>query len=81
VHAAARVRRVGARTANNAGSVVMPAYTTLDLGAATGLLGGEVALKLRNATDEVYATRGYGNGSQVLLGEPRALELSYAVKF
>lgn len=75
------VRRVGARTANNANTVVMPAYTTADLGAAVRLPVGELALKWRNVTDQVYATRSYGTGDQVLLGEPRAAEISYAVRF
>ena len=77
----AALRKVGARTANNANTVLLPGYTTLDLGGAVGRLGGEVAVKLRNASDEVYATRGYGNGTQVLLGEPRALELSFSRRF
>ncbi len=75
------VRRVGARTTNNANTVVMPAYTTADLGAGYKLPVGEVALKLRNVTDKVYATRSYGTGDQVLLGEPRALEASYSLRF
>jgi iron complex outermembrane receptor protein len=75
------VRRVGARTTNNANTVFMPAYTTADIGAGYRLPLGEVALKLRNITDKVYATRSYGTGDQVLLGEPRALEVSYSVKF
>jgi len=75
------LRRVGARTANNANTVFLPAYTTADIGAGYKLPLGEVALKLRNITDEVYATRSYGTGNQLLLGEPRALEVSYAVRF
>jgi len=77
----ANLRRVGARTANNANTVILPAYDTLDLGAAWSLPLGEVALHLRNATDEVYLSRSYGGGSQALLGEPRALEISYSVRF
>ncbi len=75
------VRRVGARTTNNANTLVMPAYTTVDFGAGYRLPQGELALKLRNLTDKVYATRSYGTGDQVLLGEPRAFEISYAVRF
>ncbi len=77
----ANLRRVGARTANNANTVILPAYNTLDLGAAWKLPLGEVALNLRNATDEVYLSRSYGGGAQALLGEPRALEVSYSVRF
>ncbi|MFM7506222.1 MAG: TonB-dependent receptor domain-containing protein, partial [Rubrivivax sp.] len=75
------LRRVGTRAANNANTVFLPAYTTADIGAAYRLPLGELALKLRNISDEVYATRSYGTGNQLLLGEPRALEVSYAVKF
>ncbi len=75
------LRRVGARTTNNANTVIMPAYNTADLSAAYKLPLGEVALKLRNISDTVYATRSYGTGDQVLLGEPRALEVSYSVRF
>jgi iron complex outermembrane receptor protein len=75
------VRRVGARSTNNANTVFMPAYTTGDLSAGYKLPVGEVAVKLRNITDKVYGSRSYGTGDQVLLGEPRAVEVSYAVKF
>jgi len=75
------LRRVGARTTNNANTVFLPAYNTADISAAYKLPLGEVGLKLRNVGDTVYATRSYGTGDQVLLGEPRALELSYALKF
>lgn len=75
------LRRVGARTANNANTVFLPAYNTADISAAYKLPVGEVGVKLRNVSDTVYATRSYGTGNQVLLGEPRALELSYTLKF
>jgi iron complex outermembrane receptor protein len=77
----ATLRRVGERTANNANTVFLPAYTTMDLGGAAPLFGGELGVKLRNATDRVYANRSYGAATQVLLGEPRAVEVSYSVRF
>lgn len=76
----ASLRRVGARTANNANTVVLPAYTTLNLGVSWRLPVGELGLRVRNATDEVYLSRSYG-ATQALLGEPRAVELSYALRF
>jgi len=43
---------------------------------------GEATLRVRNVTDAVYATRSYGvNGSQFILGEPRALEVSWRARF
>lgn len=75
------LRHVGKRATNNANTVFMPGYATADIGAGITLPLGELAFKLRNITDKVYATRSYGTGQQVLLGEPRALEVSYTARF
>jgi iron complex outermembrane receptor protein len=73
---------VGKRTANNANTVFMDAYTTVDAWVAYRLKPGDLRLAVRNLTDEVYANRSYGtNGSQFILGEPRAIELSYSARF
>lgn len=78
----AGLRHVGRRAANNANTVWMDAYTIADLWLAYRLPLGEATVRLRNATDAVYATRSYGvNGSQFILGEPRALEVSWRARF
>jgi len=75
------VRHVGQRWGDNANTVMLPSYTALDLSVAQWIGAGELALHLRNATDRVYLSRSYGGGAQALLGEPRALEVSYRVPF
>jgi len=77
----ASLRHVGARSANNANTVWLPGYTTMNLSLAWWVGQGEWALHLRNALDEVYLSRSAGGGAQALLGEPRALKLSYTVHF
>jgi len=73
---------VGQRSANNANTVFMDAYTTADLWATYRLRPGNLMVRVRNLTDKVYANRSYGtNGSQSLLGEPRALEVSWSARF
>lgn len=79
---AANVEYVGPRMANNANSITMDSYTTLGASISRTAFGGELTLRGRNLTDEVYANRSYGNnGSQFLLGEPRAVELSWHGSF
>lgn len=79
---AANVEYVGPRMANNANSITMDSYTTLGASISRTVFGGELTLRGRNLTDEVYANRSYGtNGSQFLLGEPRAVELSWHGSF
>lgn len=76
------LRYVGKRSANNANSVFMDAYTTADAWISYRLAPGELRLAVRNVTDEVYANRSYGtNGSQFILGEPRSFEVSYSARF
>jgi len=80
--AGAGVRHVGRRAANNGNTVWMDAYTVADVWLAYRLSLGEATLRVRNVTDAVYATRSYGvNGSQFILGEPRALEVSWRARF
>jgi iron complex outermembrane receptor protein len=79
---AANAQYVGPRAANNANSITMQSYTTLGASVSHALAGGELTLRLRNLTDALYANRSYGNsGSQFLLGEPRAVELSWHGNF
>ncbi len=76
------LRHVGRRSANNANTLFLDAYTTADLWLAHRLEPGEIRVRLRNLTDTIYANRSYGTGgSQFLLGEPRALEVSWSARF
>lgn len=76
------VRYVGRRAANNANTVWMPSYAVADAWLAYRLPLGEATLRVRNATDAVYATRSYGsNGSQFVLGEPRSYEIAWRARF
>lgn len=76
------LRYVGRRTADNANTVWMDAYTTADAWVAYRLPVGEATLRVRNLTDEVYATRSYViNGSQFILGEPRSVEVAWRARF
>lgn len=70
---------VGRRAADNANTVWMDAYTIGDVWLAYRPALGEITLRVRNLTDRVYATRSYGD-SQVILGEPRSVELSWRAR-
>ena len=76
------VQYVGERSANNANTLTIPAYTTLDL-----LLRYEVsrnfnlALSVGNVTNEDYALSAPNGGAQWLLGAPRTVLLTARAKF
>jgi len=69
------VRFVGDRFADNTDLYRLPAYTVLDVGLrwdATQNLS--LDLRVNNLTDKVYAISTYaGNGTQLILGEPRSV--------
>lgn len=73
---------VGKRSGDNANTAAtyMDGYTTYDASVAYKLGKGELMLAVRNLTDKLYAARTYG-GSQYMLGEPRATELSWSAAF
>lgn len=76
------MHHVGRRSANNANTLFMDGYTTADVWFAYRLKPGDLRVRVRNLTDRVYANRSYGtNGSQFLLGEPRAVEVSWSARF
>lgn len=76
------VQYVGERAANNANTLTIPAYTTVD-----ALLRYEVspnsnlALSVSNLANKVYALSAPNGGSQWLLGSPRTVMLTARAKF
>ena len=74
-------RYVGKRYADNANSVVLPAYSVVDA-ALAWTYDQRTTLRLlgRNLTDKVYATTSYGS-QQFVLGQGRSFELVAELKF
>lgn len=74
------IRRVGAVYGDAANTLRWPAYTLLDLGLSYQVhRNAELTLRLRNATDRVYATN--LTGTMAYLGEPRTADLTLRVGF
>lgn len=78
----AGVRYVGARYADDANTLRLPSYTTLDL-AAQWRITPDTTLSVRgfNVSDKYYFTTAYYNATQWLVGEGRRFELSLHHKF
>ncbi|MBK7415002.1 MAG: TonB-dependent receptor [Dechloromonas sp.] len=75
------VRHVDKAYINDANTLELPSYTTLDLSADYKVSKAlDVGFRVRNATDELYAESAYGN-TQVLIANPRTYELSLRMKF
>jgi len=66
---------------NNANSTEVSGFTLLDAQASWRIGTGEVTLRGRNLTDTLYADWTGASASQVQLGAPRTVDLSYHVKF
>jgi iron complex outermembrane receptor protein len=76
------LRYVGARFTNNANTVFMPSYNTLDVGVKYDLTPKtSVSLRIANAFDRIYATSSTNAGAQWLLGAPRSVELTFNGRF
>ncbi|WP_058640906.1 TonB-dependent receptor [Pseudacidovorax intermedius] len=74
------IRRVGAVYGDAANTLRWPAYTLLDLGLSYQVhRNAELTLRLRNATDRVYAAN--LTGTMAYLGEPRTADLTLRVGF
>jgi iron complex outermembrane receptor protein len=72
----------GERFTNNANSIRMDAFGTVDIYASWRLASGELTLRVRNLGDKLYAGwSGANPNSQVILGAPRSAELSYHARF
>ncbi|WP_158592266.1 TonB-dependent receptor [Noviherbaspirillum sedimenti] len=75
------VRRVSTVHTDNANTVRLPAYTTLDLGATYKVSKRlEIGMRVRNATDALYAHWAY-RPQQVMIAEPRTYEASVRASF
>lgn len=80
-HFGAWLRRVDNVFVDDANSTELPAYTTLDLSGKYKLNSRtSVEFRVRNATDELYATWASGV-SQVIIANPRTYELGVRMKF
>lgn len=76
------VRHVGNRYNDDANSIKMLGYTTVDMYAGLDFRRTKVTFRVRNLTDRVYAVWGdpfYPD--QVLLGTPRSFEVGVTYKF
>lgn len=77
----ALVRYVGAAQANNANTLEMPDYVTLDLFSTYRYKSLEVGLRVRNVLDREYSAWSVGDGAQMLLGAPLSVEGSLTYRF
>lgn len=74
-------RHVDKAYINDANTLELPAYTTLDLSANYRYSKAvDIGFRVRNATDELYAETAAGN-TQVLIANPRTYELSVRTRF
>lgn len=75
-------RHVAKAYINDANTLALPAYTTLDLSTSVQVSkAAEVGFRVRNATDALYAESSYGASAQVLIANPRSYELSLRLRF
>jgi iron complex outermembrane receptor protein len=75
-------RYVGKRYSNNANTIALPAYTTVDL-SVRWKATPDTTLSLRgfNVLDRLYYSSYYYSASQWLVGEGRRVELSVHHRF
>ncbi len=75
------LRNVGDFYTNNANTIKVDGYTLLDAYVSYNLLGGNLMLRGRNLTDELYADWSGYSATQVYLGAPRSFDLTYRIAF
>ncbi len=76
------LRHVDKIYADDANTVQLPSYTTLDLSADYKLNKmANLGFRVRNLTDELYATYGTTNGRQAIIAAPRTFEVILNLKF
>ena len=74
------LRHVDSVFIDDANTIELPDYTTLDLSADYKLTSStDIGFRVRNVTDEVYAQSSYYG--QVLLADPRTYEVSLSVRY
>lgn len=77
---------IGARYAshiytNNANTIRVDGYALLDAGVAYAIGPGELSLRGRNLTDELYGEWTGASATQIVLGAPRSFEVTYSARF
>lgn len=76
------LRHVDSIYANDANTIKLPSYTTVDLAADYKLSKiANLGFRVRNLTDELYATYGSTNGRQAMIAAPRTFEISLNLRY
>jgi iron complex outermembrane receptor protein len=76
------LRHVDSIYADDANTVKLPAYTTVDLAADYKVSKiANLGFRVRNLTDELYATYGSTNGRQAMIAAPRTFEVSLNLRY
>jgi iron complex outermembrane recepter protein len=76
------IRHVDSIYANDANTIRLPAYTTVDVAADYKVSKAvNLGFRVRNLTDEFYATFGSSNGRQAMIAAPRTFELSVNLRY
>lgn len=76
------IRHVDSIYANDANTIKLPSYTTVDLAADYKLSKiANLGFRVRNLTDAFYATYGTTNGTQAIIAAPRTFELSVNLRY
>jgi iron complex outermembrane receptor protein len=75
------VRNQGRFFTNNANSTQVAGVTLVDAQVIWRLRSGDVTLRGRNLTDRLYGTWTGASASQVQLGAPRTVDLTYHLRF
>ncbi len=74
-------RHVGSSFTDNANTIEMARYTVFDAAAAYDVGGGTLTLRGRNLTDAFYANWSGYSATQVFIGAPRSVDLTYEIRF
>jgi iron complex outermembrane receptor protein len=75
------VRYQGRLFTNNANSTEIAGFTLLDAQVIWRMRTGDITLRGRNLTDTLYADWTGASASQIQLGAPRTVDLTYQVRF
>jgi iron complex outermembrane receptor protein len=75
------VRYQGRFFTNNANSTEVAGFTLVDAQAIWRMKSGDITLRGRNLTDQLYADWTGASANQVQLGAPRTIDLTYHVRF
>ena len=75
------LRHQGRFFTNNANSTEVSGFTLLDAQVIWRMRSGDITLRGRNLTDTLYADWTGASASQVQLGAPRTVDLTYHVRF